>query len=123
MDQLNFIIPQGSTPRIEMGLPFELPDGSTAYATFSQADRSVLEYAYNGTATPSIAGTGSLTRDADDKSLLILAMSQADTLGLKPGDAELQIRVKTTISGESFADTFASIPGVIVKAHKLGVIS
>ena len=124
MDNHQFMIAQGSTPRIELALPFEFPDsGGVAFVTFSQQDKNVLEYGLNGTATAAIVGTGSLTRDSDDKSILVLSMTQADTLGLSVGDAELQVRVKTTDGGQTFADTFAPLTGAIVKAHKTGVIS
>lgn len=124
MDNLRFRIAQGSTPRIEMTLPFEYPDsGAKAYATFSQADRNVLEYSLGGTATPAIAGTGTLARDSEDKSILVLTMTQADTLGLAVGDVELQVRVMTTDGADTFADTFLPLVGAVYKAFKTGVIS
>ena len=45
-------------------------------------------------------------------------MTQADTLRLSPGDAEIQLRVRST----SGAETFAPLVGVIGRAHKTGVI-
>lgn len=119
MDQLQFIIAQGSTPRLELALPFRFPDGGKAFVTFSQLGTNVLEYGLNGTPTPAIAGTGQLTVDSSDKSMLVLEMEQADTLKLSPGDIELQVRVKTTDG----ADTFEPLVGAVLKAKKGGVIA
>jgi hypothetical protein len=120
MDNHQYIITQGSTPTLELRLPFEFPDtGGVAFATFAQGDKNVLEYGLNGTATALIAGTGTLTVAEDDASVLYLAMTQADTLKLTPGDVELQLRVKTTDG----ADTFLPVIGAVVKAHKTGVIT
>lgn len=120
MDNLNFRIAQGSTPRLELEIPFQLPDsGVKAYVTFSQGGVNVLEYALNGTPTPAIAGTGTLSVDSSDHSVLVLAMTQSDTLGLDAGDAELQVRLITPDG----ADTFAPIVGEIIKSKKGGVIS
>ena len=118
MDQLQFAIAQGSTPRVELLLPFSMPSGTIAFATFAQNNTAVLEFGMNGTPTEAIAGAGTLTKDAEDSSMLVLEMTQEDTLALKPGDAELQVRVKTNDG----ADTFFPIPGVIIKAIKPGVI-
>ena len=124
MDQLQFVIAQGSTPRIELLLAFEFPDsGGKAFVTFSQGGVNVLEYGLNGTATPAIAGTGQLTVDSSDRSMLVLAMTQADTLSLKPGDVELQVRIKTTDGVDTFADTYEPLIGAVLKAKKGGVIS
>ena len=119
MDQLQFIIAQGSTPRLELALPFRFPDGGKAFVTFSQGEKDVLEYGLNGTATPAIAGAGSITVNSNDKSMLVLEMTQADTLLLTPGDIELQVRVKTTDG----ADTFEPLVGAVLKAKKGGVIA
>lgn len=119
MDNHQFIIAQGSTPTLELALPFELDAGDTAFVTFSQGDQNVLEYGLNGTATTAIAGTGTLSRDVNDHSLLIIKMTQADSLKLTPGDAELQVRVKTADG----ADTFMPLVGEIIKSHKTGVIT
>ena len=119
MDNLQFMIAQGSTPRLEMELPFEFPAGGKAFATFSQGDRNVLEYGLNASATAAIAGSGTLAVSSDDDSVLALTMTQADTFVLTPGDAELQIRVKTSDG----ADTFVPLVGAVLKAHKTGVIS
>ncbi len=120
MNNLNFMITQGSTPRIEMGLPFDFPEsGGKAFATISQGGKAVLEYGLNGTPTATIAGSGTLTVSDDDASVLALRMTQTDTLTLTEGDAELQVRVKTSDG----ADTFLPIVGEVVAASKRGVIS
>lgn len=120
MDNHQFTITQGSTPTLELALPFELDAGGTAFVTFSQGDQNVLEYGLNGTPSPAyIAGTGTLSRDVNDHSLLIIKMTQADSLKLTPGDAELQVRVKTADG----ADTFMPLVGEIIKSHKTGVIT
>ena len=120
MDNLNFRIAQGSTPRLELELPFQLPDsGVKAFVTFSQGGVNVLEYGLNGTPTPAIAGTGTLSVDSSDMSMLILTMTQTDTLGLEAGDIELQVRLKTPDG----VDTFEPLVGEVIKGKKGGVIS
>ena len=119
MDQIAFRFAQGSTPRIELLLPFLCPTGAKVFVTFAQAGRAVLEYGMNGSPSPGIGGTGTLTLDTDDRSMLVVTMSQADTLSLSPGDVELQVRVKTTDG----ADTFEPLIGQVIKAHKGGVIA
>ena len=121
MDNLNFRIAQGSTPRLELELPFQLPDsGVKAYVTFSQGGVNVLEYSYpSGSATPAIAGTGELNVDAHGRAGFILEMTQADTFSLAAGDVELQVRLKTPDG----VDTFEPLVGEVMKAKKGGVIS
>ena len=51
--------------------------------------------------------------------MLVLAMTQADTLSLTPGDVELQVRIKTNDG----ADTYEPLIGAVMKAKKGGVIS
>ena len=120
MDNLQFMIAQGSTPRIELALPFEA-DGDTdvVYVTFNQDDKNVLEYSMNGTATAAIAGAGTLAVSDEDDSVLVLTMTQADTLRLTPDDVELQVRIKT----DAGADTFFPLVGAVVKSYKTGVIA
>ena len=120
MDNHQFIIVQGSTPTLELVFAFEVDVDDIVFATFSQNDSNVLEYSMNGTVSPAyIAGTGTLEIATGDSSVMLLAMSQADTLGLTPGDVELQVRVKTADG----ADTFLPLIGDVVRAHKTGVIS
>ena len=119
MNQLHFSIAQGSTPRIKLLLPFDLTSGSVAFATFAQGNKAVLEYGFNGTPTAAIAATGTLALNLDDTSVLVLNMTQDDSLSLQAGEAELQIRVKTTAG----AYTFFPIPGVVIRAIKTEVIS
>lgn len=119
MDNKQFVITQGSTPSLEMCLPFEMPGSGTAFATFSQGDAAVLEYGLNGTPTAGIAGTGTLALDTEDSSMLVLSMSQTDTLSLTHGDVELQVRVKT----DDGADTYFPLIGEVIRAAKQGVIT
>ena len=118
MDHLMYAIARGSTPTLELELPFELPVASVCYATFSQDDKPVLEYSVNGKPSSGIRGAGTLTIDPDDPSILLLAMTQSDTLVLERGDADLQVRVRTY----NGADTFLPLHGEIVQAQKEGVI-
>lgn len=118
MNHRVFMIAQGSTPTLELELPFEAPVAAVAYATFTQEDEPVLEYAYNSSPTAAIKAGGKLIFDADDRSVLLLSMTQADTLKLVNGDVELQVRIRTNDG----ADTFYPIPGGVVQARKGGVI-
>lgn len=111
-----FCIPRGSTPTLELELPFAADPEDVIYLTFSQADRPVLELARNGTAVQ--PGTGSLQVDAADPCLLLASLTQADTLRLEAGDCLLQVRIRTA----GGADTFLPIPGRIGEALKGGVI-
>lgn len=119
MDNLQFRIAQGSTPSLELGLPFEADVDDVVFVTFTQSDRNVLEYGMNGTPSVLIAGAGELSIDDDDPSIMVLTMTQADTFKLTPGDAELQLRI-LTVDG---ADTFFPLVGEIIKANKTGVIT
>ena len=120
MDNHQFIIVQGSTPTLELVFSFDVDVDDVVYVTFSQHDANVLEYTMNGTVSPAyIAGTGTLEIDTGDSSVMLLTMTQADTLGLTPGDVELQVRVKTADG----ADTFFPLVGEVVRSHKTGVIT
>lgn len=118
MNHRVFMIAQGSTPTLELQLPFEAPRNAVAYVTITQEDEPVLEYALNASPTASIKGGGKLIFDVDDRSVLLLTMTQADTLKLVNGDVELQVRIRTNDG----ADTFYPIPGGVVQARKGGVI-
>lgn len=118
MDNMRFMIAQGSTPRIELLLPFELKNRYVVFVTFEQKRNAVLEYGLGFQPSPEIAGEGTLSVDPDDKSMLVLNMTQQDTLSLIPCDIEMQVRVKT----DDGADTFLPIPGHVIKAIKGGVI-
>ena len=120
MDNLQFMIAQGSTPRIELAFPFEVDVDDVVYVSLAQSDTVRREWTMNGDAAGiGIAGTGTLEISADDDSVMVLTMTQADTLALTPGDAEMQVRIKTTDG----ADTFMPLVGAVVKAHKTGVIT
>ncbi len=116
MDEADFLFFRGSTPTLELVLPLAVAWTDTAYLTLSQRDRAVLEYAMNG--SPSPAGGGRLTRAEEDENVLLLTMSQADTLALESGDVELQLRVKNDVG----ADTFQPLHGCVGPARKEGVI-
>ncbi len=118
MDNLNFLIYQGSTPTLELVLPLELNVDDVAVATLRQGDVDVLEWALNETPREAIAGNGTLTLHEDDPSVLLLAMTQADTLALEPVDAELQLRVVT----QEGADTFVPVVGAVGPAYRGGVL-
>ena len=111
-----FLFFRGSTPTLELELPRELRDGDVVYLTFAQKGKRVLEYAING--RPSPAGTGSLIRSTEDGSLLLVGMSQADTLRLAAGDCELQLRVR---SGDE-AEVFPPIRGAVGQVRNQEVI-
>ena len=116
MGASDFLFFRGSTPTLELVLPLAVAFTDTVYLTFSQGGRSVVEYAMNG--SPSPAGTGTLTRAEEDENVLLLTMSQADTLALQSGDAELQLRLKN----ETGADTFRPLAGRVGPTLKEGVI-
>lgn len=110
MDNRQFMIAQGSTPIFELGLPFELPDGSKVNICIWQDRAVVLEFDSTG-GNPSV--------DTSDKSVLRLELSQADTFALAVGDAELQVRVQTADG----IDTFLPIPGVVIPSYNKEVWS
>lgn len=119
MDNLQFMIAQGSTPRIEFALPFDLTSADVISVVVVQSDTIVREFGKNYTPPPNTSNGSTLEIDVDDASVLALNLSQADTLILAPGDAEIQIRVKTSDG----ADTFFPITGAVVRAYKKGVLS
>ena len=117
MDETDFLFFRGSTPTLELVLPLAVDWSDTVCLSFAQGGRIVLEYAMNGSADP--RGTGSLTRDETHKNVLLLTMSQADTLALAAGDAELQLRVKNSVG----ADTFQPLTGRVGPALREGVLA
>lgn len=121
MNNLNFLIFQGTTPTIELVMPLELAADDAAVVTIRQGDADVLEYALNAEARSEIAGTGALVfaDDGTDRSVLLVNMSQADTLGLTVGDAELQLRIVT----DEGADAFVPIPGAVGPAFRRGALT
>ena len=118
MDNHQFMIAQGSTPRLEFAFPFELDANDVISVVIAQQDKIVREFAKNYTPPP-YSFSGSTLEITEDASVLALNMSQADTLALTPGDAEIQIRIKTS----GGADTYFPIPGEVIKAYKEGVLS
>lgn len=100
MEEGEFLFFRGSTPTLELVLPLAVGWTDTVCLTLAQGGRPVLEYAINGTASP--AGTGTLRRDEAEENLLLLTMSQADTLALEAGDLELQLRLKNDVGADSF---------------------
>ena len=116
MAEGEFLFFRGSTPTLELVLPLAVQFSDTVYLTLSQGGRNVLEYAMNG--TPSPAGTGTLRRAEEDENVLLLTMTQADTLALQTGDAELQLRLKNDVG----ADTFRPLIGRVGPARREGVI-
>lgn len=100
-------------------MPLEIDaDYDVVYATLTQGFDTALEFAINGTPAKSSENPGTLTVAEDDPSLLLLSMTQADTLALDVDDVILQIRVKTS----SGADTFLPLYGRIISAHNKEVI-
>jgi hypothetical protein len=88
-----YVLSRGSTPCLELRLPFAPAAEDTVYLTFRQNGSNVLEYARSGTALS--PGTGSLTLSQADGRILLAQMTQADTLRLEAGECELQVRVKS----------------------------
>lgn len=100
MDETDFLFFRGSTPTLELVLPLAVDWSDTVCLTLSQRGRTVVEYAMNGSANP--RGSGTLTRDETQQNLLLLTMSEADTLALEAGDVELQLRLKNSVGSDSF---------------------
>ena len=117
-----FVIMQGSTPTIDVEIPLDVSGGGCkVYLDIIQGDEIVLEYTMNGTQAPAdIRPTGTLVGDVYEGTLLILSMTQADTLRLDEGDAAIQLRY---ISALGDADTTIPVFGFVGKAYKSGVIS
>ena len=116
MEESQFLFFRGSTPTLELVLPLRLSYDDVIYLTLCQGGRPVLEYALNG--SPAWPGSGELRRDEADENVLLLTMSQADTLALAHGDCELQLRLRTADG----ADTFAPCFGWVGQARRKGEI-
>ncbi len=116
MEEAAFLFFRGSTPTLELVLPLAVEPEDTVYLTLAQGGRPVLEYTLNG--SPEHAGSGVLRRAEDEKNLLLLTMSQSDTLALESGDTELQLRLKNAVG----ADTFQPLRGCVGPARKEGLI-
>jgi hypothetical protein len=114
MRRPQFFFFRGSTPTLELSLPFAPEAEDAACLTLAQDGTTVLEYALGG----GTSAQGSMVPAEDDPSVLLVHMTQADTLRLRAGDCELQLRVRTAEG----ADTFFPIFGQIGEARKQGVI-
>ena len=101
MEESQFLFFRGSTPTLELVLPLRLSYDDVIYLTLCQGGRPVLEYALNGSLN-----------------VLLLTMSQADTLALETGNVDLQLRLKNSVG----ADTFRPLTGRVGPAWKEGVI-
>lgn len=121
MNNLRFLLTQGATPTIELVMPLELAADDAAVVTIRQGDTDVLEYGLNAEALADIAGSGTLAfaDDGTDTSVLLLNMTQADTLRLTVGDAELQLRIAT----DEGADTFLPVVGAVGPAFRKGALT
>lgn len=118
MSKYDFKFFQGSTPSMELVLPLKIPQDAAVVVTVAQEGKCVLEYALGASARPAFAGTGQLEIDSEEEGVLILTMTQADTLKLEPGDIELQCRIRT----EAGADTFDPLLGLVLCAHRREVL-
>lgn len=116
MDESQFLFFRGSTPTLELALPLAVDWSDTLFLTLCQQGEKVLEYAMNGSPSPAAGGT--LSRDETQENLLLLTMTQADTLALETGDLVLQLRIRTADG----ADTFRPIVGRVGPCLKEGVI-
>lgn len=119
MDNLKYLIFQGTTPTLELVLPFEMDPDDVAVATFRQGNVNRLEYGYNADVDVFVRGAGTLALKDGDSSVLLLTMTQADTLRLSEGDVEIQLRIVT----EDGADTFAPIIGAVGPAFRKGELT
>lgn len=117
-----FMLAQGSTPTLELQLPIDVSGNSwIIYVTFSQDNAVVMEYTSGGTPTVTpTPPTGSLSVYNLQTNLLLVSMTQADTLRLAPGDVTVQVRIKNSDTG--LADTFLPLHGQCVRAEKGGTI-
>ena len=106
-----FFFFRGSTPTLELALPFALGEADAAVLTLAQDGQIVLEYARGAD------GEG-LSVPADEPDLLRIRLPQADTLRLTAGDCELQLRIRNADG----AVTFYPIFGQIGQARKEEVI-
>ncbi|MBQ1651505.1 MAG: hypothetical protein II056_03685 [Paludibacteraceae bacterium] len=114
MDENQFLFFRGSTPTLELVLPLAVGPDDVLCLTLAQAGRTVLAYGVNTTVQP--AGTGTLTRDEGQENVLLLSMSQADTLALQAGETELQLRLRNSVG----ADTFRPLLGRVGPSRREG---
>lgn len=113
-----FFFFQGSTPTLAFALPYTPEEADVIYATFSQAGKTVTEYTRNGVAmTP--PPTGTLSLDPARPSVILISMTQEDTLLFAPDNCEVQLRV---LKSGGRADTLFPVLGRVGKAQKKEVI-
>lgn len=118
MKRPQFLFFQGSTPTLAFMLPYTPEESDVIYATFSQAGKTVTEYTLNGApATP--PPTGTLSIDSARPSVILISMTQADTLLFAPDNCELQLRI---LKENGSADTLFPVRGCVGKAQKTEVI-
>jgi hypothetical protein len=79
---------RGTTPTLEFVLPFETSLLAEAYVTLAQSDGVVLDKP--------------LSECTLDGNKMTVKLTQEDTLKLKPGPVEIQIRAKTE-NGDALA--------------------
>lgn len=85
---------RGTTPMLVFTLPFDTGLLAEAYVTFAQKDEVVLEK--------------SLSDCVTDGNKMTVKLTQADTLKLKAGFVDIQIRAKTT-SGDALASEIITV--------------
>ena len=107
MEAREFLFFRGSSPTLELVLPLAVAPEDAAVLSFSQGGEPVLVYAMNDQAQS--RATGRLHRDEAEENVLLLEMSQRDTLALASGHVELQLRVANALG----ADTFHPLQGLV----------
>lgn len=110
MDNKQIMIAQGSTPHLELVLPFEIEEMDDAIFTIMQNGQIKKEWQKSQDEEMEV--------DSADKAIMRVHMSQADTFALSVGDAEFQLRVRR---GDDI-DTFLPIPGVVVPSYNKEVL-
>ena len=109
-----FVLPRGGSPTLELELPFTPGPEDVISLTVSQAGVPVLEYTQN--CSSDFGAQGSLS--AEEDGLLLVHMTQADTLRLETGECDLQLRIRT----EDGADVFPLIRGAVSTLRRQGVL-
>lgn len=112
-----FLIYRGSSPTLELRMPKPMDPTDTVFLTLAQAGLRVVEYAWNG--TPVQPGDGSLSPAPGRDDLLLLRMTQGDTLRLAAGDCELQLRMRD----ENGIRVLPLLHGAVGEVRKQEVIS
>lgn len=115
-DKVLFRVNQGTDYGLEIALPYEIGADDPVVVTVAQGGAEALRYHRNDVdaADPP---TGEILLSEDGMTLTV-AMTQADTLRLDAGDAEVQVRVKTADGAETF-DAVRGIVGAAVYTGEL----